>query len=319
MNTINTMNNDASVLNSSDVIKARIDYLTGAVDADNSTQLLTQLIETNVINSSEQKALEKELDFVDLVYKQELPMETPSNDLDDRFYAMLDQVSANQMSVVEEKVDSQKSPDKPPTLLTAIKSWFEKLAPAPVWQAAALVAVFAVGYQANSEQSNLNPSTAPNTVQPQLASNSQIEALNQQVSNLNALVAMSMINSESASKRLAGIEYSAKVSSVDDDLNQALLQLLQSDSSTSIRLSALNAITNQGRKFGLSQTSLQALTDSLQGQSTLIQVNIISTLLELGDDNTLKALKQLATDNALNEDAKSFLTEVQNQAPNEAI
>ena len=314
MNPINTMNNDASVLNSSDVIKARIDYLTGAVDADNSAQMLTQLMETNVINSDEQKALRKELDFVDLVYKQELPMETPSSDLDDRFYAMLNQVSANQVSAVEEK-----SPDKSPTFLTAIKSWFEKLAPAPVWQAAALVTVFAVGYQTNDEQSNLNPSTVPNTMQPQLASNSQIEALNQQVSNLNALVAMSMINSESASKRLAGIEYSAKVSSVDDELNQALLQLLQSDSSTSIRLSALNAITNQGRKFGLSQTSLQALTDSLQGQSTLIQVNIISTLLELGDDNTLKALKQLATDNALNEDAKSFLTEVQNQAPNEAI
>ena len=166
--------------------------------------------------------------------------------------------------------------------------------------------MFTLGYQAN-----YGPSIEQGVVGGGVNA-AQVAKLNQQISSLNALVAMSMINSESASKRLAGIEYSNKVTGVDDRLNQALLQLLNEDKSTSIRLSALNAIASQGRRMGLDASAQQALLASLPAQQTLVQVNIVAVLIELGNKHSATMLQQMADQGELTPDAKAFLLEANN-------
>lgn len=123
-----------------DIIKAKIDYINGVVSED----LSYRLIDTKDIKSVDKQSLENELAFIDSIYQLDMPTQMPSSQLDERFYAMLANAS-NSATNVEEAQPVEKVKPKPPTLLASIQSLFTQLMPAPVWQAAALVSVFAVG------------------------------------------------------------------------------------------------------------------------------------------------------------------------------
>jgi len=261
-------------MNQQDIIAARLDFLNGHAKEDLTEQMLKHV--------SQDKNLADELEFITKCWQDQNLTEQPSSNLDRQFYQMLE-------------------------LQTSKPNWLERLkqtlsdyfAPKHLLQVALMAGMFGLGYQFNNNQFNGS----------QLNSNTSVAALQQQVNSLNAMVAMNMINSQSASKRLAGIKHGAAIAIDDPTMHQALLQLLRHDQASSIRLSALDALSQQP----LSAKLEQQLVNSFKDQTLLVQIQLLNVLFSYGSPD---ALSQLSTGNkhfSLLPEAQDYLHQLSNQ------
>jgi hypothetical protein len=260
-------------MNQQDMIKAKIDFLSGNATEDLSV-------------SAQDSALQQELAFVEQLWHHQSfkADEQPSANMDARFYQMLSQAQTAQVEVDKVK----------PSLFDSLKQWF---APKPLFQVALMAGVFGLGYSLDGQP---QPSNAP--------SDSMVK-LEQQVASLNSLVALSMVNSQSASKRLAGIQYGAQAGQRSPELNDALVKMLNSDRSTAIRLSALDALSQNG----IEPTVEQALLASFIGQSTMVQIGLIKALRYYGSRDAKTQLSSQKVRSILEPDALDFLQQSINQ------
>ena len=259
MNTIDTQT----------ILSTKVAFLSG-----NSTQDIDDSMKAYAQNDIE---LQKELAFIEAFWHQsnDAVHEQPSNTLDARFYQMLSQAQAAQMpqSITQPKL----------TLLQSIQNW---ISPKPIMQFAMMAAVFTLGFNINSQ-----PNTAPDNV--------AMQGLQDKVESLNSLVALSMINNSSASKRLTGIDYSRQSNTDDDALNDALIKMLNHDTSTAVRLAAVNAIAE---RF-LSDKVQQQLLDGLILQKPLVQIELVSLFLNHGSKSSMDSLAALVKNQELSDEA----------------
>ena len=155
----------------------------------------------------------------------------------------------------------------------------------PLWQAAfAAVMVLAGLGGGRYLMTPKAPSDAPELAQ-----------LKGQVENLRQLVALSLLQEQSASARLRGVTYSYQISQPDQQVRQALLHAVNHDSNVNVRLSAVDALA----KFTSDPEVRRALADSLPVQSSpLVQVALIDLLGQLQDPQATAALRRIAQDKA---------------------
>jgi HEAT repeat protein len=123
----------------------------------------------------------------------------------------------------------------------------------------------------------------------------ELAQLKGQVENLRQLVALSLLQEQSASARLRGVTYSYQISQPDQQVRQALLHAVNHDSNVNVRLSAVDALA----KFTSDPEVRRALADSLPVQdSPLVQVALIDLLGQLNDPQAKAAIRKLANDTA---------------------
>jgi Putative zinc-finger/HEAT repeats len=161
----------------------------------------------------------------------------------------------------------------------------------PAWQAAFAALLLAAGVLGGRYA--LSP-RAP-------AANPELAQLQGQVENLRQLVALSLLQQQSPSARLRGVTYSYQISQPDQQVQQALLHAVNHDSNVNVRLSAVDALA----KFGRDPAVRRALADSLATQdSPLVQVALIDLLAQLGEKDTVGALRQLARDGRTDQEVR---------------
>jgi hypothetical protein len=175
------------------------------------------------------------------------------------------------------------------------ENWWASLWPArPAWGAAFAAAMLLVGVLGGRLLLKPGGTDAP--------VNGEMTQLRAQVESLRQLVALSLLQEQSASARLRGVNYSYQMTQPDREVQQALLHAVNHDSNVNVRLSAVDALA----KFAASAEVRRALVDSLPVQdSALVQVALIDLLAQIEAREAAPAMRKLASQVELDESVRA--------------
>ena len=125
----------------------------------------------------------------------------------------------------------------------------------------------------------------------------ELSQLQSQVEGLRQTVALSLMDKQSASSRLEGVEWSSQVSKPDEELISALLTTLNQDQNINVRLASLDAL----EKFTADENVRKALEQSIpRQQSPLLQIALIDALVHIKDHSAAEEFKQLSGNDKVN-------------------
>ena len=154
----------------------------------------------------------------------------------------------------------------------------------PAWQMALsmalLVAGVGVGYAWRPGQSG--SAGAP----------TELAQLRGEVSSMRQLVALSLLQQQSASERLRGVSWAVRVEPSDSEVLTALLQTVNHDPNVNVRLAAVDALHPFASAVGTRQAVIQALT---RQDAPIVQVALIDLLVDLKERRAAQALQQVAS------------------------
>jgi hypothetical protein len=134
-------------------------------------------------------------------------------------------------------------------------------------------------------------SNAKTTINPQMAS------MQSELTNLRQLVALSLLEQQSASQRLQGVNYSTQVDRPDPEITSALLHALRFDSSVDVRLAALDALRRYKDDPQVRSGLLAALQEQ---QSPLVQIALIDLFVEMHESSAKDHLRRIEQDSKTN-------------------
>lgn len=115
-------------------------------------------------------------------------------------------------------------------------------------------------------------------------------SLQKEVRDMHQLVALSLLDQQSASDRLRGVNYTAQVDQSDTQVLTALLHAVNHDPSVNVRLAAVDAL----RKFAGNPSVRGKLDQSLNKQdSPMVQLALIDFIVDERDKNAVASLAAL--------------------------
>jgi HEAT repeat protein len=109
-----------------------------------------------------------------------------------------------------------------------------------------------------------------------------------ELTNMRQLVALSMLQQQSASERLQGVSWSGLEAHLDPQIQSALLHTLRYDGSVDVRLAALDALSRHASQPQVRKSIGDALQEQ---QSPLVQVALIDQLAEWRDPDATQRLR----------------------------
>ncbi len=250
------------------------------------TDEMQQYIEAN-------PELVKELAFIDAFWQQD-SQELPSSELDKRFYKMLLQAQTAQQNIETNQVVKQPQQS---SIFTGVKNWLSASSIKPFAQFATVGLVFVLGFNANNSVTNVDD----------IAANMGIEKLQQEVSSLSAMLALSMLEKSSAAERLTGVAYSQETDLTNPMLMKTLMSTLENDRSTAVKLAIINTFSALP-DISVQESGLIAL--ALKEDNTLVKIELCSLLLNVGTQQTKSRLLTQLNESELTTDMAEFLKKV---------
>lgn len=200
-----------------------------------------------------------------------IPDEQPSPMLRSRFEAML--------NAYEEGKSEKRSLEAERRNAGAGGNWWAWLR-APLAQAAFALIFLSAGFLVGRHIEGDRVNNSGNT--------QELAELHKELTSTRQLVALSLLQQQSASERLQGVTWSTRVGQADPEILAALLHTLRYDASVDVRLAALDAL----RHYGDQRAVRTGLVDSLQRQqSPLVQIALIDLLVELREAEAVQHLK----------------------------
>ena len=164
-------------------------------------------------------------------------------------------------------------------------AWMQSAFAPPLVSALAACLLLA-GFIAGEHYSNPKPAPEP-----------QMAAMQSEITNLRQLVALSLMEQQSASQRLQGVNYSTQVERPDPEISGALLHTLRFDSSVDVRLAALDALRRYKDDSQVRTGLLTALQDQ---QSPLVQIALIDLFVEMRESQAKDNLRRIEQDQKAN-------------------
>jgi HEAT repeats len=157
----------------------------------------------------------------------------------------------------------------------------------PVWQAAIALACLLVGLFAGA--------LASNSLLPR--HDNEIAKLHDEIASTRAMVALSLLQQQSATERLRGVDYTDRMQTMEPQVISALVEAVSRDPSVNVRLAAIDALGKAADYPGV----LQSLRRSLpQQDSPMVQASLVDFLVDAHDRQAVGMLRQLASQPDLN-------------------
>ncbi|MFN7931839.1 MAG: hypothetical protein U0R19_00855 [Bryobacteraceae bacterium] len=125
----------------------------------------------------------------------------------------------------------------------------------------------------------------------------QIAGLNSEMQQMRQLVALSLLQQQSASDRLRGVSYSVRMEPADEEVLSALLSTLNHDPNVNVRLAAFDALRQSSSRRNVRQGLREAL---IRQDSPLLQIALIEWAVEANDRAAAASLRQLEHQPELN-------------------
>jgi predicted anti-sigma-YlaC factor YlaD len=197
-----------------------------------------------------------------------VPDEQPSTAGRARFDAMLQAYQAGQGS---EGV--RRGADKGASIWSVFQ-WLRSPVGAVAWSIALVALGTYLGLQLGSAKSN----------------SQELTAMHRELTNTRQMVALSMLQQQSASQRLEGVTWTRRDEQLDPQVLSALMRTLRYDQSVDVRLAALDALSRHAGQPQVKKTVVDALQEQ---QSPLMQVALIDQLVEWRDAEAAPGLEKL--------------------------
>lgn len=245
--------------------------------------------------------LVKELAFIDAFWQQD-NQELPSSELDQRFYNMLSQAQTAQQNIDTNQAAKQ---SKQVHIFTVIKNWLSTSTIKPFAQFATLGLVFLLGFNANDSRDEIGQQGQ--NLATNLAAKNGIDNLQQEVSSLSAMLALSMLDKSSAAERLSGVAYSQQTDLTDPLLMKTLMSTLEHDRSTAVKLAIINTLNNLP---DISEQEHQLLAFTIKENNTLVKIELCRLLFNIGSSVTKNELLKALNESELNPDMAEFLQRI---------
>ncbi|HEX5432543.1 MAG TPA: zf-HC2 domain-containing protein [Bryobacteraceae bacterium] len=155
-----------------------------------------------------------------------------------------------------------------------------------IWQIAAgialLIAGASMGYSLRSG--------------PNQAELNEVAQLQGEVNNMRQLVALSLLQQQSASERLRGVSWAVRVEPSDPEVLSALLNTVNHDPNVNVRLAAVDAL----HPFAGSEAVIDGVMQALPKQNApLVQVAIIDLLVDLKQKGAEPELRRIAEEKSI--------------------
>ncbi|WP_440056582.1 hypothetical protein ACSLBF_20970 (plasmid) [Pseudoalteromonas sp. T1lg65] len=244
------------------------------------------------------KALRAELDFIaSFWHTPAQPLPEPSSQLDSRFYEMLAQANSVQNEAspnnnrVEQSIETTWTKLKHFASAIVANSFSPQVAGI---QLAVIAGVFTLGYSLNSPPSG----------------SAELFALQQQVDGLHNRIALSLIQKGSASERLSGVSYGKQHWGKDAELTNAMLQLLNHDPSSNVRLAVVATLDSPELVASLKTDLISSVVNQHQ---PIVQLALIKQLLRFGPQQLEEELMSLTVEDGITEEVKLFLNKQLNK------
>ena len=209
-----------------------------------------------------------------------LPEEQPSPALEQRFKAMLESYEEGRWEKKSLATEKQKQPTP---VLWGLGNWRQMPFAGVAWACVFLICGFLIGKHMERP--------------PEDNSKVQLEEMRRELAATRQMVALSMLQQQSASQRLEGVSWSRRLQQPDPQVLNALFHTLRFDSSVDVRLAALDALGRYSSQPDVRQQLVGALESK---QSPLVQIALIDVLVDMHDRSALPQLKQFDKDPKVN-------------------
>ncbi len=134
--------------------------------------------------------------------------------------------------------------------------------------------------------------------EPVVQPNGEITELRGELRQMRQMVALSLMQQQSASERLKGVNWSYQLQQPDREVLTALLDTLMHDPNVNVRLAAIDAL----RQFGGQPVVRSGVVEALGRQdSPMVQVALIDLVVDLKEKESVDTLRKLIQDEKLNE------------------
>lgn len=132
-------------------------------------------------------------------------------------------------------------------------------------------------------------------------SNEEIAVLKQEITETKNLVMLNMLKQNSASERIKAVSYVYDMEDADKEMIDALINVMNYDKSTNVRLEAINALYYFGDKKEVRQAMIQSLR--LQTEPNL-QISLMEMLVRLKEKGAVNEMERLMDNSKLPEIVK---------------
>ena len=133
------------------------------------------------------------------------------------------------------------------------------------------------------------------------ASNPEISQLRQELQDTRQMVALSLLQQQSASGRLEGVNWTNRLDDPNGELLAALFDTLLHDPNVNVRLASIDAL----KKFGDRQTVRRGILDALGRQeSPLVQIGLIDLVVEIRAKESIATLEKLTSDGSVHDEVR---------------
>lgn len=122
------------------------------------------------------------------------------------------------------------------------------------------------------------------------AMNNKLAVLEQENFKMNKLVAFSLMENESASKRLQAVNYAQAIAEQDLEILQVLIEKMQNDKHVNVRLAAANALV----QFADKALVVDALIGTLETEKNAnMQIELIQILVSIQEKRAIPLMQDL--------------------------
>jgi HEAT repeats len=147
---------------------------------------------------------------------------------------------------------------------------------------------------------------------PSSQSNNEVAELRGELTQMRQLVALSLMQQQSASERLKGVNWSYQLQQPGGEVLTALLNTLMHDSNVNVRLATVDALRQFGDRPVVRRGVIEALT---RQESPMVQIALIDLAVDLREKESIATLRQMTQDqkidNAVRDRAQKGLAELE--------
>jgi HEAT repeats/Putative zinc-finger len=204
-----------------------------------------------------------------------IPTQEPSPEVRSRFQIML---QAYEHGLAQAPRNS---------LLERFNAWLVSWWPRrPVLQLSLSLALLVLGVMIGRQGQSV--STVPKD-QP----NNEVAELRGELTQMRQMVALSLMQQQSASERLKGVNWSYQLQQPGGEVLTALLNTLMHDSNVNVRLATVEALRQFGDRPVVRRGVIEAMT---RQESPMVQIALIDLAVDLREKESIATLRQLTQD-----------------------
>jgi hypothetical protein len=121
-------------------------------------------------------------------------------------------------------------------------------------------------------------------------SNSEATELRRELAQMRQLIALSLMQQQSASERLKGVNWSYQLQQPGGEVLKALLDTLIHDTNVNVRLATVDALRQFGNQAGVRRGVIEAMG---REESPMVQLALIDLAVDLREKGSIDTLRQL--------------------------